>query len=470
MNDHQIIPDPNAAHSVFSPSGSYSWLTCLGYLWANVNAPDDGNEDTAYGTVGHSVGERWLEDDARPSWLVGWVEEVIYVDSSFNIEIDDEMMDYVQRYVEWCQELPGEHFVEGRLWAPEGLYPIGHQGGTADHIACEPGILTVTDLKMGRGVQVSAAEDKDDPRAVLFLDGDDPIAGKWDGNTLADAEGREFKLNGNPQGLLYALYAFYKHDARYNFQKIVIRICQPRLDHFDVWETTREELLRFEEFVRYRAKLAYDPAAPRTPTAKGCRFCKVRNLCTARAAFIENMVDECFEDAHTTFDADKMRDVGYRIDEGYYMAGNKIPKAAELTTAQIAKLLPFEGAITGFFTDLWTEAHRRALKGETIPGQKLVEGRMDRDFRSEKTAKQALAEKGVPESMMYSRKFVSPAQAEKLLIESGMKRKDAVNYLKPLVNRAPGRPTLVPENDARPAYVHPADDVFETFDDDADGL
>lgn len=423
------------------------WLTCSGSLLANVAAEDDAGEDAAYGTVGHMVGETWLLSGERPTHLVGTIEKVVEGENIYEIEIDDNMLEFVEQYIRWCEELTGEHYVEQRVYFSQ-LTPIPHQGGTADHAACEWQVLTITDLKMGQGVPVYAAENKEDSRAVIIDELDD-----------------SFKLNGNSQGLLYALGFFYEWDWLYNFQRIVIRICQPRLDTFDVWETTREELLKFADFVKVRAALCWEPDASRTPSAKGCRWCKVRNDCTARAAFAENIVDECFETANQEFTPALMADVQYRIDEGFYMQANKIPNCAKLTTQQIAKLLPLRGVVQGFFNDLWAEAMKRALAGEAIEKHKLAEGRSDRTFRDGKAAEKALIKAGADTLTLYSLKFVSPAQAETALVNSGIKRKDAKAIVATLVVKAPGRPTLVPEQDARREYVSPADDAFETFED-----
>ncbi len=182
------------AHSIFSPSGSSTWAYCPGSLIPNLFAKDSAGEDAAYGTVGHGVAEQWLKSGVCPTHLVGTTEIIEEGDQRFEIEIDASMLEYVGQYVDWCIYLPGTHFVETRVDFSD-LTPLKKQSGTADHAACEFGTLTVTDLKMGQGVQVYAKD--------------------------------------NTQAILYAYGFFRKYDELFDFQRIVIRIAQPRLTHFD---------------------------------------------------------------------------------------------------------------------------------------------------------------------------------------------------------------------------------------------
>ena len=87
------------AHSIFSPSGSAMWAYCSGSLVPNLFASDTAGEDAAYGTVAHGVGEIWLKTGEKPVHLLGTVEQISEGESSFQIEIDEAMMDFVEEYV-----------------------------------------------------------------------------------------------------------------------------------------------------------------------------------------------------------------------------------------------------------------------------------------------------------------------------------------------------------------------------------
>src|SRR5690606_31016918 len=163
-----------------------------------------------------------------------------------------------QEYVDWCRALPGEHYVEVRVehtaWCPDedefGM-PLDPQFGTSDHVACIPGgalgypeaTIVVTDLKYGKGVKVFAVENK--------------------------------------QAIKYALGAWKEYDWLYNFKHVVIRIAQPRRNHFDVWDLTVEELLEWGDKIKERLTLVFAPDPPFQASEKGCKFCKAAYKCAA---------------------------------------------------------------------------------------------------------------------------------------------------------------------------------------------
>lgn len=484
--DLAAIEAASGGHSIFAPSGSAMWLTCSGSLIPNILAPDTAGIDAAYGTVGHHVAETWLKaiqsilpkleageydtmaavvDWCEPNHLIGTTQTVHERDESFVITIDEEMLGYVRRYVEWCVALPGDHYVETRVDFSQ-LTPIPNQGGTADHGACEPGVLTITDLKMGMERVDAVFEDRDSPQTIIDL-------------------GDRWTFNGNPQALIYALGFFFAWDWFYDFQRIVIRIAQPRLDHFDVWETTREELLQFAEFVRARASAAWAPNAPRTPSPKGCRWCKVKGSCPAKAAWAQDLVDGVFdpvtdEDGFCAscegagcgacapvIDATyTVQDMAVRADmivSGKTEMDPRDPCA--LSNEALGKLLPYRKAIEAWFEAMHEEAVRRALDGETIPGHKLVQSAPGkRAWRNEDEAVEWLgAVASVDPERLYKKVLISPAQAEEIVRrDARVSKKEAASLLDSAVTRPPGRHTLVPEKDRRDALEAPGD-LFEDW-------
>lgn len=429
----------NAGHSIFSPSGSSMWLHCSGSLIPNLLAPDEAGIEAAEGTAAHSVAEEWLTTGERPDHRIGEVVQVREGSQIFDIEVDDSMIDYVQEYVDWCINLPGNHYVEQRVYFSR-LTPIPKQGGTADHFACQPGVLTITDLKYGKGVQVYAAKDRDDPRSIIKKDGD-------------------IVVNGNSQAMLYALGVIYKRDWLYDFDKVVIRIAQPRLDHFDVWETSKKELLRFARYVKQRAAAAWRLNAPRRPSESACRWCKVKQTCPAFVSLVDQVADDCFADLDGELQSERIAGVVKAIDDGTFDPIMPVP--VDLSTEQLAKVLPFRSIIETWFAAVEHELEGRALAGEKVVGHKLVEARTNRVFTDERDAIRRLEEVGLSEFELYKLSFISPAQAEELLRKTGMKKKEAVEFLSTVVRKPKGKATLVPESDPRPEYENPADEVFD---------
>lgn len=415
-------------HSVFAPSYSSTWLYCSGSLIPSLDADDTAGVDAAYGTVAHGVGELWLNSGVRPDHLIGTVEEVDEGHEILRIEIDEVMLDYVQEYVDWCTVLPGEHFVERRVDFSR-LTPIPDQGGTADHIACEPGVLTVTDLKMGKGVQVFAT--------------------------------------GNTQARLYALGCFYRYDEKYHFKRIVIRIAQPRLHHFDVWEITREELLEFAEFVKVRAFAAWQPNAPRTPGEKQCQWCRVRKSCPAIGAYIHAMVDGVFDDLDGELQQGDVVDFIERLDDEFDEYKVEPTPVTSLSLAQKAKIIKYRKVIENWLKSIEDELEKKLQGGEPVPGYKLVEGRSNRLISDPKGAPATLELlTGLPEETFIVSGVMSPAQIEEVLIKkAGIRRKDLPFFMGDIVAKPRGKPVMAPAHDKRQAVEVGDGDVFGDLED-----
>lgn len=395
-------------HSIFAPSGASRWLGCPGSLVPNLLAPDNSGYDAALGTVAHGVAEEWLTTGKRPKHRVGDVEWIINGGKLYQIEIDLEMLDFVERYVDWCLMVDGEMYIERKVDFSV-LTPIPNQTGTSDCIVIQPRRLVVSDLKYGKGVQVYAEN--------------------------------------NPQGLLYAYGAFLEFDWLYGFEEIEIRICQPRLEHFDSWIITREDLLAFGEYVKERAALAWSLYAPRVAGSKQCTFCRVKADCPAMAKMAHDVTRLMFADEFE-LQADEITDLRQSIRDGGFDIDPPAP--GKLNTSELASIVKFRKAVEAWFKTVEVELWRRACEGQTVPGYKLVEGRSNRAWKSESAAERLLLDKGVDSTDLYTVKMVSPTQAESLLKNKGYKAKELPDILQKLVTKPPGKPSLVPLHDKRP--------------------
>lgn len=415
------------AHSIFGPSSSAMYLTCLGSLIPHIMAPDSTSYEAAEGTVAHSVADEWLQSGERPAHRIGEVREM----EGFHIPITDIMLNYLQEYVDSCNAEIGDHYYETRTDI-SAITPIPGQKGTADFFALSWQHMTIKDLKYGEGVKVYAAEDRSDPRIVI------------DG-----------KLNGNSQGALYAVGVFLEWDWFYNFQTIRIEICQPRIDHFDVFETTREHLLAFMEWARERMAAAWVPGAPRTPSAKGCRWCRIEKTCPAQLAWAEDNISARFQDLDAveagTYTQEQMQTVMEMVEDPTVLLLEPIDPLT-LTIPQLANVLRYRGVIEGWFKKI--EAHiKDILEGDNdieVPLWKLVYGRSNRKFGDQFAAEEKLLELGLTEDEVWKRKMISPNQAEELLA-ARLKRpkKQVTGLLSDYVIQPQGPRTLAPVNDKR---------------------
>lgn len=375
--------------------------------------------EAAEGTVAHKVAETWLRGGRKPRELLGTKEWVQVGDGGHHIEITDEMLDYVQQYVDWCSMLPGDHYIEERVDFSE-ITPIPNQGGTADHVACELHRLTITDLKYGKGVLV--------------------------------------KAENNTQAQLYALGVFSAWDWLYDFQEIRIRIAQPRLDNFDEWTITRQQLLEFAEYARDRAHAAWKLNAPRTPSEKACRWCKVRSRCAAVAKLQIDITAAAFEAIGKEVKEEELLQFKDGLFEGELL---KPVAVTDLSLEEAAKLYAYHGLFRDWWKELERELYRQALNGVEIPGFKLVESRSRRVFRDEEEAAKRLMRLGIPEDSVWKPQIIGPAQAEKELIKVGHRRKEIPDLIGDLISKPPGKPLLVPVSDKRPPITDVTAVAFE---------
>lgn len=388
------------------------WLACSGSLIPNILAEDETGPDAAYGTVAHAVTETWLRTGRRPAHMIG---EEFYIGTPGKghlVEVDEEMLYHASRCVDRSEWTPGEQFIEYRVDFSH-LTPIPKQGGTLDFAALRPKIAVLDDHKFGSS-----------PDNIVYAEE-------------------------NSQLMIYAIGVDRRFHAQYGFKEYVLRINQPRLDHFDEWAVKRSRLLEFADYVRERAAAAWRVDAPRTPGIKQCRFCKVRGSCAANAKFQEDLFGAAFQDETQT--VQQMQDFTRRLDDDLEPFKMHMAKVGSLTTAQMAKLLPYRAMAEAWWKALEEELNKRAVDGDMPPEMKFVEGRTRRKFISDERAVEHLEFLGLEPDETRKIKVISPAQAEKKLLALGYKRAQLPTLLQGLVIKPPGKSTLVPLSDRRPA-------------------
>lgn len=447
----QIAAQMATGHSVFSPSASEMTMTCEESLVLNVLADDNPTYEAAEGTVAHGLAELWIKTDQRPDDQVGFIEVV----NDFDIEITEEMLDFVGDFYDWCQEAKED----ADYWASEQyvdiskLTPIPDQGGTADFIAFRWQHMIIIDLKYGK----------------------DPVFARE-----------------NKQLRVYALGVFYEWDWLYNFQTIEIRICQPRVAGGMTTRTiTREELLAFAAEAKAAWARSWQPREllTRTPSTKGCRWCKVRATCPALYLFLAEDTD-VFEnyDALEAIDAktaiidivptavtvERMREANDTImDDMAVSPFPALPDPPALHTLALAKLLRYQKLMETFFNAIRQELLSRAISDEEeLLWWKIVESRTRRKWVDDEewVVDQILARfPKVKRSDLFVTKLASPAQMEKIIHGKAKEAKLTIGKVKTFLDenglaiKPPGQKTLAAVDD--PRLAAPRDtDVFFNYD------
>ena len=397
------------AHSILGPSSADRWIACAGSVLATKDLPDRDTEYSTYGSAAHTLAERCRKDNLPAAHFLGgklYVEQVN--GESAEVIVDREMVVGVQSYIDYVNALDGDDYNEARVYYEEYV-PGGF--GTMDAARATHYVLNIVDLKFGAGVQVFAAN--------------------------------------NPQMMLYALGFMLAWGWLYDFRKIALHIVQPRLDHYDVWETTPEAIFKWaDEVVRPAAAIALKPGAP-FKAGKHCKFCKIRATCTVRAKFVFEM------------NLDELDDLDDAI-------AKDAPPIAQLTPAQIIAALRRKEHIVGWYNDIERYAISEINHGREFAGWKLVEGRSNRECagraaENEKALIAAGAGEGIKAKLYTEPGIISPSQAEKVF---GKKLFLPGTPLGDLITKPRGKPKLAPPEDERPAYTVDASEL-EDVDDSA---
>lgn len=225
----------------------------------------------------------------------------------------------------------------------------------------------------------------------------------------------------NPQMMLYAIGAmttFYPIFGD-SIRTISLHIVQPHAGGVKSWQLTREELDDFGLAAKGPAKLAYDGEGDYNP-GPWCddHFCPARATCMARAKKLLELENVSGQDPDLISDN---------------TLGVFLTRATQLQK---------------WVSALQDHAFKKLMEGTAIPGWKLVEGRISREWGDQEMAFKEIQQAGVPEAMLWERKPVSVAALEKALGKKAFEEAAGGWVVK-----KPGKPTMVPDSDKRPAYV-----------------
>ena len=219
----------------------------------------------------------------------------------------------------------------------------------------------------------------------------------------------------NPQMMLYALGALELLDGIYDIQKISVSIFQPRRENVCTWSLPKEELLRWarDDLVE-KARLAYAGEGEYC-AGEWCTFCRASVRCRARAEEKLRLAKEEFKYPPLITD-EEIEDV----------------------LGEIPELIKWANAILAYATDAAVN------HGKEWTGFKIVEGRSVRRYKDEDDVAREAESAGYTD--IFDKKLISLTQMERL-----MGKKAFTDILGGLIEKPPGKPTLVPLSDKRPA-------------------
>lgn len=253
------------AHAILSASGASRWMACTPSARLEQQFENKTSEYAAEGTLAHELGELKLKKVLEGVSSRSFNSKLKKIQENKLYTAD--MPDYVDVYVDTCLErysearakTPDALFkIEQRLdfskWVPEGF-------GTGDFVIIADGTMEVCDLKYGKGVPVSA--------------------------------------DNNKQMMLYALGAISEFGFLYDIEKVRMTIIQPRLDNISTFEITVEDILKWaEEYVRPRAELAIKGEGEFC-VGDHCGFCRAQAVCKAQAEYNMELAKYEFQEPPT---------------------------------------------------------------------------------------------------------------------------------------------------------------------------
>lgn len=268
-----MVVHADREHAQWSASSTDRNWNCSGAMALTMNLPETTNEAADWGTCCHQISEKCLRQGTQASEYIGTVEK----GKKYEFEVDEEMADTAQMYVDYCRKQvvaaapkgtnPASLLQIEQRFSLAALNPPFEAGGTGDAVIYHPTerLLEVVDLKGGRGVVVEA--------------------------------------KGNPQLRTYGLGAMLANPSL-KVDTIKVTIVQPRAGHKD--GRIRSETFHVADLVEWTTDLM--AAMNRTAQAGGtydgiksgllempmsvweaqylkagdhCKFCKAAGFCPA---------------------------------------------------------------------------------------------------------------------------------------------------------------------------------------------
>ena len=241
-------------------------------------------------------------------------------------------------------------------------------------------------------------------------------------------KGVQVDAAGNKQMQIYALGALHWAGLLYDIDTVDMTIIQPRINANSTASLPADELLLWgAKELAPAAQEAFTGEGARFSPGEGtCRFCKAAGSCKARADYFVALFDD--------------------------------NKDATLSPAEAGDVLSRAAGMKDWLQALEETVKDACLAGADIPGWKIVEGRTRRQYTDEAEIEKRLRAKKYKVSEIYEKKLLGITKMEKLIGKEKMEE-----IIGDLIEKPQGAPTLVPEDDKRPAW-DPETGTLQAFD------
>ena len=383
---------PPGKHSIYSASKSHIWMNCPASIKMGEGIVDVTNPAAEFGSETHELGEFMIrqrlgivdfEDDKKLS-----IDDLIKSFKYYDLEMEEiatGYADFVVGLVEAEKKRTGFNpivLVEQQL----SLESCPDIFGTLDlGIISSDGVLTICDLKTGR----------------LKVE----IADAWEDSP-------------NSQLGIYALMAYRTFSKIYKINHIVLRVYQPRIKHYPVFEMPADLLLDWEKNELLVAVAETKVEMPIARTGSHCKYCTGRFRCVKR-----------YQEAIEVYEA---RPIVHD----------------KLTDEEIEAILPKLDEMSDFINDMKECALNRMLKGIKYKGYKLVETQTKRKIDPTKESEVVDIVKKLGLNPYTEPKLLGISDLEKLL-----KKKQFNELLGSYVIRPKGNIVMAPESDDRQEII-----------------
>lgn len=219
----------------------------------------------------------------------------------------------------------------------------------------------------------------------------------------------------NTQLMCYSIGALNIFDSIYDIKKVTMHIFQPRRENVQCWTISVEELRDWaENELKPKAQLALNGEGEYRP-GEWCQFCRAAVKCRARA------------------------------EEKLKLAQKEFKPPPLLTDEEIEKVLAVLSDLVKWAEEIYAYASDAAINhGREWAGFKLVESVTKRRYKDDEAVAEAAKTNGFTD--IYRHSLITMTEMQKMM---GKTRFEEI--LGDLIIKPPGKPTLVPISDKRPA-------------------